>query len=69
MCGRYSQTRAADELARRFRLDRIEVAVRKRYNAALSQEMPVVVLRDGAKLNRQAPKCRAAHTRTQPACR
>lgn len=50
MCGRYSQTREASELEKRFRLDRIEAPVRRRYNVAPSQEMPIVVLRDGAKV-------------------
>lgn len=50
MCGRYSQTREASELEKRFRLDRIEAPVRRRYNVAPSQEMPVVVARDGARV-------------------
>ena len=52
MCGRYSQTQEADELARRFRLDQVEAPVRRRYNAAPSQEMPVVVLEDGKRVLR-----------------
>lgn len=50
MCGRYSQTREASELEKRFRLDRVETPVRWRYNVAPSQEMPIVVLRDGTRV-------------------
>lgn len=50
MCGRYTQTADARTLAGRFRLAKVGVDVRPRWNMAPGQEAPVVVLEGGRKL-------------------
>jgi putative SOS response-associated peptidase YedK len=50
MCGRYTQTAAAEDLLSRFGLHEQGVTVRPRYNLAPSQEAPVVVNEDSKML-------------------
>lgn len=50
MCGRYTQTADARTLAGRFRLAKLGVDVRPRWNLAPGQEAPVVVVEGGRRL-------------------
>lgn len=50
MCGRYTQTADARTLAGRFRLAKLGLDVRPRWNMAPGQEGPVVVLEGGRRL-------------------
>lgn len=50
MCGRYTQTADARTLAGRFRLAKLGVEVRPRWNLAPGQEAPVVFLEGGRRL-------------------
>lgn len=50
MCGRYTQTADARTLAGRFRLAKLGVDVRQRWNMAPGQDAPVVVLEGGRRL-------------------
>lgn len=43
MCGRYTLNKTADDVAKRFNLDRVSNGLRPNYNVAPSQTMPVVI--------------------------